>query len=245
MHIQSKKLLIESNSGKKYLVKDLNEDYHTSFGIISSKDLKGKKTNLKSSTGKTFLLLDATFPDLWEQFQRGPQIMLQKDIGLVMAKTGINKDSEIVDAGGGSGSLCLSLANICKKVTVYETHPEHHKVVQKNITLSGLNNVTLKHDDIYKGIKEKELDLITLDLPEPWQVVRHAEKALKDGGYLVIYLPNLTQMQKFLASLKGTSFKVLEVLELLERKWAINEQIMRPEFQMLGHTGFMAFCRKM
>src|SRR3989344_5864475 len=101
--------------------------------------------------------------------------MLQKDIGLIMAKTGINKDSEIVDAGGGSGSLCLSLANICKKITVYETHPEHHKVVQKNITLSGLNNVTLKHDDIYKGIKEKELDLITLDLPEPWQVVRDAE----------------------------------------------------------------------
>ena len=239
------KILIESGTSKKYLVKDLNEDYHTSYGIISSKDLKGKKSKINSSTGKTFLLLDATFPDLWEQFQRGPQIMLQKDIGLVIAKTGINKDSEIVDAGGGSGSLCLSIANICKKVTVYETHPEHHKVVQKNITLSGLTNVTLKHEDIYKGIKEKELDLITLDLPEPWQVVKHAEKSLKDGGYLVIYLPNLTQMQKFLASLKGTSFKVLEVLELLERKWAINEQIMRPEFQMLGHTGFMAFCRKL
>src|SRR3989344_1689834 len=133
----------------------------------------------------------------------------------------------------------------CKKVTVYETHPEHHKVVQKNIALCGLTNVTLKQEDIYNGIKEKELDLITLDLPEPWQVIKHAEKSLKDGGYLVIYLPNLTQMQKFLTSLKGTSFKVLEVLELLERKWAINEQIMRPEFQMLGHTGFMAFCRKL
>jgi len=240
-----KKILIEANNGKKYLVKDLAENYHTSFGIISSKDLKGKNSRIKSSTGKTFLLLDATFPDLWEQFQRGPQIMLQKDIGLIMAKTGINKDSEIVDAGGGSGSLCLSLANICKKITVYETHPEHHKVVQKNIVLSGLTNVTLKHDDIYKGIKEKELDLITLDLPEPWQVIKHAEKSLKDGGYLVIYLPNLTQMQKSLASLKGAPFKVLDIIELLERKWAINEQIMRPEFQMLGHTGFMAFCRKL
>ena len=148
------KILIESHTGKKYLVKDVAEDYHTSFGIISSKDLKAKKTNIKSSTGKEFLLLDATFPDLWEQFQRGPQIMLQKDIGLIIAKTGINKDSEVVDAGGGSGSLCLSLANICKKVTVYETHPEHYKVVQKNIVLSGLTNVTLKQDDIYKGIKE-------------------------------------------------------------------------------------------
>ncbi|MDP3698671.1 MAG: methyltransferase domain-containing protein [Nanoarchaeota archaeon] len=240
-----KKILIEPNSGKKYLVKDLAEDYHTSFGIIKSKDLKGKKSKIRSSTGKEFLLLDASFPDLWEQFQRGPQIMLQKDIGLVIAKTGINKNSEVVDAGGGSGSLCLSLANICKKVTVYEIHPEHHKVVQKNIALTGMSNITLKQDDIYQGIKEKELDLITLDLPEPWQVNKHAEKALKDGGYLIIYLPNLTQMQKFLASAKGTSFKVLETVELLERKWAINEQIMRPEFEMLGHTGFMAFCRKM
>ena len=150
-----KKILIEQNSGKKFLVKDLTEDYHTSFGIIISKDLKGKKTKIKSSTGKEFVLLDATFPDLWEQFQRGPQIMLQKDIGLIIAKTGINKDFEVVDAGGGSGSLCLSLANICKRVTAYENNSEHHKVVQKNITLSGLTNVNLKHYDVYKGIKER------------------------------------------------------------------------------------------
>lgn len=240
-----KKLLIEQSTGKKFLVKDLNEDFHTSFGVVSSKDLKSKKTSIKSGTGKDFLLLDANFPDLWEQFRRGPQIMLQKDIGLIIAKTGINKDSEVVDAGGGSGSLCLSLANICKKVTAYEIHPEHHKVVYKNIALCGFTNITLKQEDVYQGIKEKELDLITLDLPEPWQVTKHAEKSLKTGGYLVIYLPNLLQMQKFLASLRGTSFKVLETIELLERKWFINEQIMRPEFQMLGHTGFMAFCRKM
>src|SRR3989344_1865585 len=241
----AKKILIETQSGKKYLVKDLNEDFHTSFGIIKSKDLKAKNNSIKSSTGKTFTVIEASFPDLWEQFQRGPQIMLQKDIGLIIAKTGINKNSEVVDAGGGSGSLCLSLANICKKVSVYEIHPEHHKVVQKNITLSGLSNVTLKQDDIYQGIKEKELDLITLDLPEPWQAIKHAEKALKSGAYLVSYLPNLPQVQKFLAGLKGTSFKVLETVELLERKWVINEQIMRPDFEMLGHTGFMTFCRKL
>ncbi len=242
---QGKKILIEQNSGKKFLVKDLNEDFHTSFGIIKSKDLKSKNSSIKSSTEKSFTLIEASFPDLWEQFQRGPQIMLQKDIGLIIAKTGINKDSEAVDAGGGSGSLCLSLANICKKVTVYEIHPEHHKVVLKNIALSGLANVNLKQNDIHQGIKEKELDLITLDLPEPWQVVKHAEKSLKPGAYLVSYLPNLPQVQKFLASLKGSSLKVLETVELLERKWVINEQIMRPEFEMLGHTGFMTFCRKM
>ena len=88
------------------------------------------------------------------------------------------------------------------------------------------------------------MDLITLDLPEPWQVI-YAEKALKNGRYVVSYLPNLTQVKRFLDSLKGTSFKVLETVELLERRWAINDLIMRPEFQMLGHTGFITFCRKM
>ena len=118
-------------------------------------------------------------------------------------------------------------------------------LLSEDIALTGMNNLILKHEDISKGIKEKNLDLITLDLPEPWQVTKHAEKSLKEGGYLVVYLPNLLQMQRFVLSLKGTSFKLLETVELLERKWFINEQIMRPEFQMLGHTGFMCFCRKM
>ncbi|MEK6899825.1 MAG: methyltransferase [Nanoarchaeota archaeon] len=238
------KILIEQSTGKKFLVKNCDEDFYTSSGIVKSKDLKASKSPVKSNTGKTFILMEASFPDLWESLQRGPQIMLQKDIGLIFAKTGINKDSEIVDAGGGSGSLCLSLANVCKKVTVYETNPEHYRVVQRNIALTDMNNITLKQEDIYQGIKEKNLDLITLDLPEPWQVIEHAEKSLKNGGYLVIYLPNLTQVKKYIESVRGTAIKVLETLELLERKWVINDQIMRPDFQMLGHTGFMIFCRK-
>ena len=39
-------------------------------------------------------------------------------------------------------------------------------------------------------------------------------------------------------------WEVLETLELIERKWKIEDKIMRPEFQMLGHTGFLTFCRK-
>ena len=41
-----KKILIEQKTGKKYIVKDLNEDFHTSEGIISKTDLK--KTHLKN-----------------------------------------------------------------------------------------------------------------------------------------------------------------------------------------------------
>ncbi|MFH1275853.1 MAG: methyltransferase domain-containing protein [Candidatus Woesearchaeota archaeon] len=237
-----KKILIDL-SGTKYYIKDLEEDYHTKHGVISKKDLKGKETVIKSSKGKTFFLVEPTFPDLWSSLKRGPQVMIQKDIGFILAKTGVNSQSKCVDAGGGSGSLCLSLANVCKDVTAYEINPEHFDIIQKNKQLFGIKNLELKQDNVYKGITEKNVDLITLDLPEPWQVIEHAETSLKVGGHLVVYLPNLSQVKIFIDSCRG-KIKVIETLELIERKWKIEDKIMRPEFEMLGHTGFLTFCRR-
>ncbi len=239
------KILIEPPTGKKYLVKDLEEDFHTSRGIIPKKELASGKTVVTSSKGQSFILLQPSFPDLWENLERGPQVLIQKDIGLILAKTGVNKDSVVVDAGGGSGSLCLALANVCKEVTVYENNPEHFRILAKNVALVGFKQIKLKQEDIAKGIAEKEVDLITLDLPEPWKVTKHAEKALKVGGFLVVYLPNLLQMKEFIQSTRDTSITILETIELLERKWKIDDRIVRPEFEMLGHTGFVTFCRKL
>ena len=241
---------MEKHTGKKYLVKDLQQDFYTAEGTISKKDLQleqkqSEQTEIKTNKNKTFLLLEPTFPDLWESLQRGPQIMLQKDIGLILAKTGVNKEYVVVDAGGGSGSLCLSLANVCKQVTTYENNPEHYTIVMKNKELFGMKNLAVKKQNIAQGIEEIGVDLITLDLPEPWDVIVHTEKSLKAGGFLVVYLPNLLQMKQFIDATKGTAIRVLETLELLERKWKIEERIMRPEFEMLGHTGFLCFCRRL
>ena len=239
-----KKILIEKK-GKKYYVKDLNEDFHTGGGIISKKDLKSNQKFVKSSKGDHFSLINPSFSDLWQNLKRGPQIMTQKDVGLVIAKTGVNHKSSVVDAGGGSGSLSLSLANICKHVTTYEINPEHYDIIQKNAKLFNIKNITLKQDNIYNGIKEKEIDLITLDLPEPWRVIEHAERSINYGGHLVVYLPNLNQVKMFIDSAKRTSIKVIETCELLKRNWKIEDKIMRPEFEMLGHTGFLIFCRRL
>lgn len=231
-----KKILVEKRTGQKFLVKEI-EDFHTNFGLIPKNELSKKIA--VSNKGVEFLVLEPQFSDLWEQLKRGPQIMIQKDIGLVLAKTGINKDSMVVDAGGGSGSLCLSLANVCKDVTVYENNPEHFEILVKNVKLFGFENINLKQENIYEGIKEQNIDLITLDLPEPWLV---DVSGLKLGGHLVVYLPNLIQVKQFVDS---TKLRVVEVKELIERKWKIDGKIMRPEFEMLGHTGFLIFCRKL
>ena len=237
-----KKILIHLKTDKKYLVKDLHDDFHTQNGVIKSKDFR--KSVVESNKGEKFICLEPNFVDLWKNLRRGPQVINQKDIGLILAKTGVNGKSKVVDAGGGSGSLCLALANICKDVVSYEINPEHYDVISRNKQMLGMKNLTIKQASVYDGIKEKNLDLITLDLPEPWKVIEHALKSLKLGGFLVVYLPNLTQMKRFIDSCRRSGIKVLETMELLERKWKIEDKIMRPEFQMLGHTGFLTFCRR-
>ena len=239
-----KKILIHLHSGQKFFLKEGDEEFHTQYGLITAKELNSEKEIIESNKKEKFRQIVPSFSDLLETFQRGPQVIVQKDIGLILAKTGVNKNFAVVDAGGGTGFLCFSLANVCKEITVYEINPEHYNILSKNKQLLSLKNINLKQEDVYQRIAEKELDLITLDLPEPWRVTNHAEKALKMGGYLVVYLPNLTQVQEFLDSTKKTKIKVLETIELLERKWKIEDKIMRPEHEMLGHTGFLTFCRK-
>lgn len=238
------KVALHCTTGKKFLIKDLNDHFHTQYGILRHEDLESSNAKIRSSKGEEFIMFEPTFADVWEQFVRGPQLMIPKDIGLIIAKTGLGKDYIVVDAGGGTGSLCFSLANLCRFVSVYESNPEHYHILMKNKELSRLQNVNIKQEDVTSGIEERDIDLITLDLPEPWNVVNHAGKALKLGGFLVVYLPNLTQVKQFYDAVKGTNFRILETVELMERKWKIEEKIMRPEFEMLGHTGFLTFCRR-
>ncbi|MBU1111249.1 MAG: methyltransferase domain-containing protein [archaeon] len=239
-----KKVLISIKTKNKFYVKDLNEDFITNEGIVKAKDLNSKEEVVETNKGKKLYLLNPQFPDLWEKLHRGPQIITAKDTGLIIAKTGINKNYVIVDAGVGSGSLALSLANICKKVTAYEVNGEHLKIAEKNKEFFGMKNLEIKQGDVAQKMTEKNLDLITLDLPQPWEMVEKAEKALKMGAYLVVYLPNILQMKMFIDATRSSKIKVLETVELLERQWKMESNIARPETAAVPHTGFITFCRK-
>src|SRR3989338_295761 len=105
------KLLISRND--RFLIKDTTKDFHTKHGFFKKDDLqKAKGSKIVSNTGKEFSIIDPSFIDLYRRIRRGAQIIPLKDIGLIVAETGINKTSKVVDAGAGSGALCCFLANI-------------------------------------------------------------------------------------------------------------------------------------
>ncbi len=240
------KILI-TKTGKKFYVKDIEQDFHTQFGYVAAAELKKAKpgTAVKTNTGKELLVLEPQFIDLYSKIARGPQIIAPKDIGTIIVETGVNKKSVIIDAGGGSGALTFFLAGICKKVITYEIRKDFVEILEKNKKFLSAKNVRIKNENIYSGIKEKNVDMITLDLPEPWNVIPHAEKSLKPGGFLVSYSPNIPQVSDFVTAIqKSNVFVHLKTKEVIERKWEIEERKVRPFTQMLGHTGFLTFCRK-
>ncbi|MFC1801059.1 tRNA (adenine-N1)-methyltransferase [Nanoarchaeota archaeon] len=237
--------ILLTKTGKKFFVKDLNQDFHTQFGFIKKSDLKKKNILVKTNKGAEFYILEPSFTDKFKKIKRGPQIITLKDIGTIIAETGINKESTVLDAGGGSGSLSCFLAHLCKKVYSYEIRKDFVKIIKENKERLELKNLTIKNKDITTGITEKNLDLITLDLPEPWHVIKHAEKSLKPGAFLIAYLPTITQVTEFVERIKESKkFFYIKTLENIQREWVINNKVVRPDFQMLGHTGFLIITRK-
>lgn len=230
----------------RYYVTDLSKDFHTKYGVISKKDLNKKDgSTVKSSMDKEFVIFTAQFADNFRKLRRAPQTVIPKDFGAIIAETGLGKKDVVVDAGTGAGALACALANICKKVITYEVRQEHIEVAKENIKFLGIKNVTIKNKDITKGIDEKNADLITLDVPEPWQAITAANKALKIGGWLVAYTPTIIQASQFVDAIeKNNSFLFDNTIELIKRNWIVEGKRLRPSSAEIGHTAFLTFIRK-
>ncbi len=183
-------------------------------------------------------------PKHYRRLKRGPQVILPKDIGQILAYTGANKESVCLDAGTGSGWLAVSLARVCKRVTSYDIRSDFLKIAEKNKTNENLNNLTLKNADITKKITERDVDIVTLDMPNSDKALKNARLALKEGGYVVGYLPHMEQVKKFVSAAEKLNFKNIVTLETIERDMLVRKEGMRPSTKGVWHTGYLVFAER-
>ncbi len=225
---------------------DTGKDYHTRHGIISKKDLLKKAGSSINVRNHNYIIIDPVFLDHYKRIKRFAQIITLKDIGAIIANTGITKDSIVLDAGSGSGALACFLGVLAKKVITYDKDEKSLEVTKENVKTLGLNNVFVKKGDIYAHtrIKEKNIDVLVLDVPEPWKAVKTAQKVLKIGGFLVVYLPNITQVQEIVKALSD-ELLLEKTIEVIEREWAVDAKRSRPKTRDPAHTGFITFARKL
>lgn len=231
-----------------YFVKDENKDFSTTLGMVEKKDFTATDGSLifTKNTKKSFTILTAQFIDLFKNLERLPQAVPLKDIGLIIAETGVDKESIALDAGVGSGLLTCFLAHICKEVVGCDINENYLKIAEKNAKFLNLKNILLKKKDLYnEKCDEKNLDLVTLDLPEPWQAVKNVQDALKIGGFLVGYSPTIPQVSEFVNEIKQNEhFLYIKTVEITERLWKVEGKAIRPQSAPITHSGFITFARK-
>ena len=229
---------------KNYLVTVEKRQFSTEYGNFDLGELVGKSYGIGISThmGKKFHAIGARTPDLLRKIKRMPQVIMKKDAGVIASYTGLNKEDFVVEAGTGSGALTIFLAGIVKKVVSYEKREEFQKVAKGNLEKCGIRNVRLKLGDVEEGIKEKDADVVVLDLGAPERAIPHARKALKPGGFLVVYSPVVEQVTRIRDVMEG--FADIETVEIIKREWDVGNNKTRPRTRMLGHTAFLTFARK-
>ncbi|MCG2827175.1 MAG: tRNA (adenine-N1)-methyltransferase, partial [Thermoplasmatales archaeon] len=103
--------------------------------------------------------------------------------------------------------------------------------------------VEIKLGDVTESIDEKNADAVILDIPNPWDAVKNAYNALKVCGHFCSYSPTMNQVEKTVKTLKH-DFIEIKTFETLQREIVVGEGGVRPSFDMLGHTGYVTFARK-
>lgn len=205
---------------------------------------------VETSRGTRFIALRPTLAEYVLKMPRGAQVIYPKDLGTILLWADIYPGATVVEAGIGSGSLTMTLIRAVGEkgcITSYEIRDDFARRANANIAafLGSVPNHTLKIQDIYKGIDERNVDRLVLDLPEPWNVVPHAAKALRGGGIFLCLLPTVPQVEHVMRALRaGGVFAFYESFETLLRTWVIDGPSVRPDHRMIAHTAFLVVARK-
>ncbi len=188
-------------------------------------------------------MTDWLVTDVYRHLKRGPQVILPKDIGLILGYSGVGKHSRCIDAGTGSGWLAVALARVAGEVVSYDIREDFLSIAKKNAAMLQLDNLELKVGDFSKRVSEKSasFDLVTLDMPNSDKCLRNARRLLKPGGMVVGYLPHSEQLNKFVSVMEKLGFEKIFSLEPIIRDMLVRSDGTRPSTKGVWHTAYLSF----
>jgi tRNA (adenine57-N1/adenine58-N1)-methyltransferase len=240
-------LLVDQKQRHYLMALSAGQVFHTHAGMVPHDDVIGvvEGTQVLTSTGRRFVVVRPTLADVVLRMPRGAQVIYPKDLGAILLAADVGPGMRVLEAGVGSGALSMAMLRAGAEVVGYEVRPDFARRARANVTEwvgdEALYEVVER--DVYEGIEESDLDRVTLDLPEPWRVLPHAEKALHPGGILLAYLPTINQVAALRAAMTRSRFAMAETSELLRRTWHVEERSVRPDHRMVAHTGFLTTAR--
>ena len=242
-------VLIDASYRKFIIDTSGKTDKVKGVGVFDPKTLVGTAYGKQVEIGnKHFWVLQPSLQDKMQALKRKAQIILPRDAAQILMHCSIEPGQTVLEAGIGSGSLTIALASAVApdgRVISYDIREDFIEHASENIRMAGVDNyVTTKICDVTQDIKEENLDAVILDIPNPWDAVGHAWNALRPGGYFCSYSPLISQVESTVRALEKLGMIEVKTLENIQREMIVSEHGTRPSFDMLGHTGYLTFARK-
>ncbi|QSZ67830.1 methyltransferase domain-containing protein [Methanofollis aquaemaris] len=237
------RLLLVSNK-REYYVRAGEGTLSTDLGILDLEALVGAAYGSIAAThlGHEFTVRRPKATDFFNHASRTGAPMLPKDIGMVIAYTGMNKNDVVLDAGTGSGIAAIYFGGIARSVVTCEIRPEFATRAEKNIRDAGLENVEVRACDVLDVEGEECFDIVHLDLPVTYDHVARARALLVPGGYLACYTPFIEGMNAAYDA-AATLFSEVHTYECMEREMTRGKRGTRPSTRV-GHSGYITIARR-
>ena len=240
-------VLLEASGAKHLVVLDREIANVPGVGVVRADSVRAALGRRWSIGGRSFLVLNPSMRDTVGALRRQAQIIGPKDAASLVWNCHLKASDFIVEVGAGSGALTLVLAQAVGPdghVVTYDRRPDFLDVARANVAAAGLaRRVAFKLGDARTGITEMGADAFVVDIPDPWEAVGPAAKALRPCGHFASYSPNVEQVNRTVAALRAGTFVEIRTLEIIEREIEASESGTHPSFAPLGHTGYLTFAR--
>lgn len=243
-------VLLVTHDDKRYLIRIQQGNYlNTHHGRFLHEQMVGQTfgSMVESQMGQLALLLEPSVTDMMRHLKRATQIIYPKDAAYLVQQMSLRSGSTVIEAGTGSGALTTAMAWVVAprgRVYTYEVRDTAFEVAQKNLKRHGLlEYVEMHHESIENGFRQSGVDALFLDVREPWEFLDQVHGALRPTGHFASLVPTANQVTKLLAALEDAPFASVSVHELLLRKYKAVPDRLRPEDDMIGHTGYLTFAR--
>lgn len=243
-------VLLLTHDNKRFVIRaKAGRILHSHRGKYHHDDIIGQPygSTVMSQIGQSALLLQPSLSDLIQSLKRGTQIIYPKDAAYLVYRLNLQAGSQVIEAGTGSGALTLVLAWAVAptgRVHTYERRQSVHNIAKENLKRCNmLTYVDAVCASIEDGFQQEDVDALVLDVLDPWNYLEHVHAALTPGGHFAALMPTTNQVTNLLKALEDAPFTCVDVEELLLRRYKAVPDRLRPEDEMVGHTGYLIFAR--
>ena len=241
--------LVDENEKKHWLKVSFGMLKIASLGTIDGARLKDMDDGSSMVVaGKRFTAFRPGTMELIESLERGAQIITPKDASTILLYADVTAGDKVLEVGAGSGALTTALLRAVSDrghVHTVEFKEENAQRALRNVRRTGLDSHwTFQIGDARDAKVDYVADALIMDMPDPENALDNLLPALRPGGRICAYIPNMNQLEKIVVALRERNFSDVFALENMQRGMEVHRGGVRPSFDMLGHMAYLVFGRK-